>query len=255
MNVLLCQTEIHWEESAANHKDVQKLLSQQVVAPQSLIVLPEMFHCGFSMNVAGIAEEKEGASTIFLQSLARQYQSWVIGGITRQTRDGLGLNTAVAISPDGMVSAEYIKNHPFSLGGENAHFQAGHDVVVVEMGGFQVCPLICYDLRFPEIFRRGVDLGAEVFVVIANWPSRRVDHWTTLLRARAIENQAWVIGVNRAGSDPFHPYPGQSLVANPHGVVTAHLDHQPGILQSSIDTGMVHDWRMQFPALRDRKSS
>ncbi len=116
---------------------------------------------------------------------------------------------------------------PFRPGGESDHYAAGDDVVLFQWDRFTVCTLICYDLRFPEIFRRAVRRGANLFIVMANWPQTRISHWTALLKARAIENQAYVAGVNRIGKDPMHAYSGGSLIIDPRGEVLADAAHLP----------------------------
>jgi predicted amidohydrolase len=115
----------------------------------------------------------------------------------------------------------------------------------------KVAPFVCYDLRFPEVFRSAVRKGAQVMAVIANWPAKRVEHWVTLLKARAIENQAYVIGVNRVGTDPKLTYPGRSLIVDPHGNVLADGGDKEAVIRAEIDAGVVDAWRRDFPALRD----
>ena len=128
---------------------------------------------------------------------------------------------------------------------------AGTEIVCFEWGGFVVAPFVCYDLRFPEIFRAAAQRGANLFTVIALWPAKRQQHWLTLLQARAIENQAYVIGVNRVGSEPQFSYAGRSVVVDPHGVIIADAGEQERILTATLDAETVHTWRRDFPALRD----
>jgi predicted amidohydrolase len=123
--------------------------------------------------------------------------------------------------------------------------------VIFEWAGLKISPLICYDLRFPELARAAVKLGAEVLVYIAAWPVKRYHHWITLLQARAIENQACVIGVNRTGQDPQFSYNGRSLVVDPHGIIIADAGEREQALRAELDTQVIRDWRAQFPALRD----
>lgn len=140
---------------------------------------------------------------------------------------------------------------PFSLGGEDQYYEKGENVVFFEFGGFVISPLICYDLRFPEPFRIATKRGAELMTVIAQWPSRRTQHWIDLLKARAIENQAYIIGVNRCGSDPALEYDGRSIVVDPHGNIIADAGENEGIAEADLDQHIVKQWRMDFPALRD----
>ncbi len=183
--------------------------------------------------------------------MAAQYQSCVIGGAVTQTEGGRGMNQALAIAPDGTVLARYTKNYPFSLGGEGEAHVAGSGVSLFEWGGLRIAPLICYDLRFPELARDAIRAGAEVLIYIAAWPVKRIQHWITLLQARAIENLAYVIGVNRCGTDPEFTYTGRSLVVDPQGLVIADAAEQERVVSAQIDPAILHQWRAQFPALRD----
>lgn len=240
-----------WENKEANFIKARALLASSPPAPGSLIVLSEMFATGFSCQV-GVTAEAEGAETErFLQSLAAEYQSCVIGGVVTASGSGKARNQALAISPSGEVLTRYTKMRPFSLGGEAEVHERGSAPVVFEWGGFKIAPLICYDLRFPEPAREAVRLGAQVLIYIAAWPVKRVQHWITLLQARAIENQAYVIGVNRCGQEPQFSYNGRSLVVDPHGIIIADAGEREQVLHSSLDPQVMHDWRAMFPALRD----
>ena len=149
MQLVACQFDIAWEDREANVRKVTAMLQARPPAEGSLIVLPEMFAVGFSMNVANVAEEPNGPTTQFLMQVAREHRWWLIGGVPVRTKDGAAQNTAVVASPDGRVAARYAKLHPFALGGEREHYRAGEDVVSVTCGEFVVAPFVCYDLRFP----------------------------------------------------------------------------------------------------------
>ncbi len=230
---------------------MRKLLAGVEVAPPAMIVLPEMFATGFCMQAGDIAEAADGPTNRFLSDLALEHGSYVIGGVVGLGPDGRGRNQAAMFGPDGAELARYDKLHPFSFAGEDRYYSGGQDVAVVPCGPWQVAPLVCYDLRFPEIFRRATQLGATLLVVIANWPSARVAHWQQLLIARAIENQAFVVGVNRTGRDPKLVYPGSSLIVDPQGAILAQLDQQPGVLAGSLDLAALLEYRRSFPALAD----
>ncbi|MCX6848977.1 MAG: carbon-nitrogen family hydrolase [Verrucomicrobia bacterium] len=251
MNVHLVQINSVWEDRSANHARARQLIASASPQPGSLIILPETFSTGFSMNLSVTAEPKNGPTEQFLREMAAQYQSCVIGGVVTSTEDGRGMNQALAIAPNGTVLARYTKNHPFSLGGEDQAHIAGTEVSLFEWQGLRIAPLICYDLRFPELARTAVRAGAEVLVFIAAWPVKRIQHWITLLQARAIENLAYVIGVNRCGTDPEFTYTGRSLVVDPHGLIIADAAEQERVVSARIDPAILHDWRSQFPALRD----
>jgi omega-amidase len=167
-------------------------------------------------------------------------------------------NRATMTAPGGeygRLLCEYAKIHPFSFGREPESYQGGNSVELYDWvsgeESIRVCPAVCYDLRFPELFRIGAKRGAECFVIGANWPSARAAHWRALLIARAIENQAFVLGVNRAGQDPHLSYSGGSIAVSPMGEVIGELGAEAGVLSVEIDTGAAREWRAKFPALRD----
>ena len=250
-SVSAVQLDIAWEDKAANFSRVRALLAGAPPAPGSLIVLPEMFATGFSMNLPLTRQSDAREDEAFLAALAREYRAFVVGGVVSRSETAMGRNESVAFSPAGEMLARYTKIHPFSLGGEAQGHEAGRDVVTFECGGFIVAPFVCYDLRFPEIFRAAARQGANLFVVIALWPVKRQHHWLTLLQARAIENQAYVIGVNRVGNEPQFTYAGRSVVVDPHGIIIADAGEQERVLQTTIDHATVESWRRDFPALRD----
>ncbi|HEY7115149.1 MAG TPA: carbon-nitrogen family hydrolase [Tepidisphaeraceae bacterium] len=247
------QPDIAWEDKAATFERVRRLLAGSPPEPGSLVVLPEMFSTGFSMNVAGIHEGAERPAERFLQALAREYRAVVLGGAVNIGPDGRGRNQAVAFSPDGAEVVRYDKMYPFSLGKETDHYTAGTGVKLFEWQGFKVAPFVCYDLRFPEIFRHATAAGAELMIVIASWPFPRVQHWVTLLQARAIENQAYVIGVNRCGADPQHTYPGRSSMYGPRGEILIDAGDAPGVIRSDVSLEIIRGWRRDFPVLRDAR--
>ena len=253
MNTLLLQTDITWEDKASNHQRVDRLVREAKPAPDTLVVLPEMFATGFSMDVARIHDTETHETERFLASLARELGIAFVAGVVARDPGGRGRNQSLFIQPDGTTGARYTKMQPFSLGGETSEFVAGEGPLVFEWQGLKVAPFVCYDLRFPELFRAAVDLGAEAFIVIANWPVTRIQHWTTLLRARAIENQAYAVGVNRVGTDPRYQYNGRSLAVDPWGeTIVESADREQACL-ASLDPDRVRAWRRDFPALRDRR--
>ena len=254
MNVLALQLDIVWENKAANFQKVANLIRSAAPSANTLVVLPEMFATGFSMDVSAIHEEAPSETEQFLGQITRKHGIAIVAGVVTRGADGRGRNQSIAVLPSGEVISRYTKLQPFSLSGETTHYAAGHKIALFEWQGFKISPFVCYDLRFPEHFRHASAQGAELFTVIANWPITRVSHWITLLRARAIENQAYVIGVNRVGKDPQYQYPGQSLIVDPWGEVVAEAGEEEGIVQAALDHQKVIQWRRDFPALADRKS-
>jgi predicted amidohydrolase len=251
MKVACCQLDIVWENPPANQEKVRKLLEKKVLPAGSLLVLPEMFPSGFSMNVDSIVERSPFPSEAFLRSVAVEHGLFVMGGFAAAGSDNRARNHAVVISPEGDTLARYDKIHPFTLGGEAQHYAAGAEIVTFQWQSCVAAPFICYDLRFPEIFRAAALNGAQLFLVIANWPVKREMHWVTLLQARAIENQAYVVGVNRCGTDPKFVYSGRSMVVDPHGTILAQIGNEEGIISADVDVEALQCWRKDFPALQD----
>ena len=254
MQVIACQVDSAWEDKAATHERVRQLLAGATIRPGALIALPEMFATGFSMHVDTIAEADDGPTHRFLAELARQYQATALAGVVTRAADGRGRNDAIVYAPGGKPLARYCKLHPFSFAGETKHYEAGEKIALFDWHDFHVAPFVCYDLRFPEIFRRAVRAGAELMVVIANWPQPREDHWLALLKARAVENQAYVVGVNRCGSDPHVRYSGRSLILGPRGETLAAAGEGEQLLQAEIELAPLLEYRRQFPALADMRA-
>jgi predicted amidohydrolase len=250
MNIALVQLDIAWEAPTRNHARVHELLAHARPRRDSLVVLPELFACGFSMNVDRVGEDEPRATEMFLREIAREFGVFVVGGVAARTA-GRVRNEAVVANPSGDVIARYAKLHPFTPAGEKDAYAAGEDVVIFDWSGFKVAPFVCYDLRFPEIFRRAVRRGASLFTVIANWPSARVNHWITLLQARAIENQAYVVGVNRCGRDPKVEYPGRSLVVDPLGNIIADAGNGERVIAADVEIRQVSEFRSNLPFLDD----
>jgi predicted amidohydrolase len=254
MNFYGVQLDITWENPEANFKSVRKLLERTPPEKGALIALPEMFATGFSMNAAKIAEQMEGPTATFLSDIAKTFAVTVIGGVALSCDGSKPRNEALVFDASGQRIARYCKLHPFTLGGERDCYAPGEDVVTFPWNGFTVAPFVCYDLRFPEIFRRAVKRGATLMVVIANWPEARITHWLSLLQARAIENQCYVIGVNRCGMDPTLRYPGRSVVVDPTGVIVADAGNQERVFSTNLDPKLVETIRTKLPFLPDMRA-
>jgi omega-amidase len=253
MRIVAVQYDIVWEDNAANHELVAGLLASVAFGGDELIVLPEMFDTGFSLDLERTAEEEGGASHRFLAGLAKGRGGHVLAGLTVRRADGRVENQAVGFGPDGSVVARYAKIHPFTPGGETEVISAGDSVVTFGVGDFQVAPFVCYDLRFPEIYRIATGRGAHLLVTIANWPGVRASHWRSLLAARAIENQAFVLGVNRCGVDPNHGYAGESVLFDPLGDVVGRAEASECVLVREIEVKEVVAWRREFPVQDDSR--
>jgi len=215
--------------------------------PGTLLVLPETFATGFS-GAASVAENPDGPTDRFLRRLAAEHGIGVVAGLVRRGADGLSRNTAVLIDPSGREIGAYAKRRPFVPGGEP--WCPGKQPGVFPWNGHAIALHICFDLRFPELFRETLTSGPPILhVAIASWPVARVHHWTHLLRARAIENQAVVAGVNRIGDDPFNTHNGQSAVFGPDGETILDCGSEPGIRLVSVRPAEIQAWRQRLPFL------
>lgn len=253
MKVYLLQRPIQWEEPKTNFKQIEDTLDANPPERDSLLVLAEMFSTGFSFDLAKVGEPAHGSSSEFLRHLSMKFDIATVGSFPHQPDGGgKGLNRLLAYFPDGNLACYYDKIHPFSYGKEADHYQGGNRLPIIEFQGWKICPTVCYDLRFPELYRRAtIKGGAEVFLCIANWPTPRREHWNTLLRARAIENQAYMIAVNRVGKDPLNSYSGDSAVIDPKGNDALYCENRAGLEYTDLDRETLDKWRTRFPALAD----
>lgn len=252
MKVLALQPDIAWENPPANFTTVRRLLAAAAPAPGTLVALPEMFATGFSMNAAAIADPPGGPASQFLSATAKEFNITLLAGLATLGTDGQPRNQALVFSPQGHLIASYSKIKLFSPGGEPAHYTPGTVPVAFTLSDWTIAPLICYDLRFPELFRKAAALRRpELFVVVANWPEKRLHHWLRLLQARAIENQAFVLAVNRTGRDPHYSYAGRSLVVDPHGEILADAGAAEGWASADLDLAPLRQYRQGLPFLND----
>lgn len=261
MPTIACiQFDIAWEDKEANFRAVREKVAAAALPAGSLLVLPEMFATGFTMDAAKIVEPLRGPTHQFLASIAREHQLYVVGGVvqpgptgTWPALNGRPRNEALAFSPEGEQLARYAKMHPFTLGGEKDNYAAGDEIVQFQWQGLRVTPFICYDLRFPELFRRATKLGTDLFLVIASWPAPRTNHWIALLQARAIENQAYVLGNNRCGKDPKLSYDGRSMIFDFAGTALADGGTEPGAISATVNLTDLQAWRAKLPFLQDMR--
>lgn len=247
------QTDIAWEQPEENFRRVRPMVDRAAACGARLVVLPEMFATGFSMDAKTVAPH--GATVReFLARTAQDHGVWMLGGYAEPGEEAGGRprNACSLFRPDGEEILRYHKIHPFSLAGEHLHYAGGERLPTAEVEGVRVTPLICYDLRFPEPFRAAAD-GTDLFVVIANWPDPRIGAWSTLLRARAIENQAFVLGVNRFGDAQGLAHSGCSALLDPMGREVATVALQPAMLRAAVDPREVQSQRERFSFLADRR--
>jgi predicted amidohydrolase len=253
MQIVAVQLNMIWEDKAHNRARVRDLLAGANVPRGSMIVLPEMFETGFSMSVAATAQSEGRETEAFLRELAGDMDAAVMGGVVGPSIDGVASNEAVVFAPDGNLLVRYRKMQPFSLSGEDKKYRRGDETQIFEWQGVKIAPFICYDLRFPELFRRAIVQGAELLTVIACWPAVRSEHWVRLLQARAIENLALVVGVNRTGQEPNLSFDGRSAAFDHLGRPIFEANAQEQVVTVNMDVEAMRGWRQTFPALRDMR--
>lgn len=264
MRAHLVQLDIVWEDREANFDRALRLLDGVDIGRGDFVLLPEMFDSGFSLNTEATADD--GTTQAWLARLADDLDSVVMGGRTVGGCANGGCdkatNHATVFAPpsdggDPELICDYAKIHPFTYGREGERFVGGRHVETFrwQAGGesLVVCPTICYDLRFPELYRLGLEQGAEAFTCIANFPAARQSHWRTLAIARAIENQAFVLAVNRRGKDPHLAYAGGTIAVDTKGEVIGELGDEEAVLTVELDVADFREWRAEFPAWKDGK--
>lgn len=244
------QMDIAWEDPEANLRRAEAYVARAAGDGARLVALPEMFATGFSMKATEMARHAE-AVVAWTREAARRHGVWILAGFA-QPGEPRPLNALTLVSPAGEEALRYAKIHPFSLAREHEHFGAGTEVCTATVEGVRVSPFICYDLRFPEPFRAVAD-RTDLYVVIANWPEPRREAWRALLRARAIENQAWVLGVNRVGEGDRLVYVGDSALIDPLGRVHHEAGVAPALVRGAVDAGEVAAVRRRFSFLADRR--
>lgn len=246
MNVVILQTNIDWADAVSNRKRAECMMDDYKEA--DLFVLPEMFSTGFCMTPELVAEEQGGDTLLWMRRMALEHSCAVAGSVSVKEND-IYYNRFYFVCPDGTVYS-YDKRHLFTYSGENLKYTAGDKRVIVSYGGFRILLQICYDLRFPVWSRCRGDYDVAIYV--ANWPSSRREVWNVLLKARSLENQCYVIGVNRVGEDPSCVYDGGSVVLSPYGkVLGACADGKEEAVSVILERAPLDSFRKRFPVLND----
>ena len=254
MRVAAIQHDTIWEDREANFAHLRPMIASAAGAGARLIVLTEMFSTGFSNNIAAVTEPEGGPSSQFLVEMAQTYGVWVTGScpeLPPGRPDERPFNSHVIAGPDATVH-RYRKIHPFSYAGEDRFYAAGEQLVTIEIEGIRVSPFVCYDLRFADEFWQ-LAADTDLYIVPANWPQSRRLHWQSLLLARAIENQAYVIGCNRVGTANTLAYSGDSRIIDPLGELLATAAHTESILLADISADYVAEVRDRFRFMADRR--
>ena len=246
MKILMLQTDIAWDCPEENRTRAAAMVRD--AAPADLVVLPEMFTTGFKMRPEVCAEKEDGATLAWMRALAAERDAAVAGSVAVE-EGGRYYNRFYFVRPDGSY-ASYDKRHLFRMAGEHDRYMAGTERVIVEWRGFRILLQTCYDLRFPVFARNRNDY--DMIIYVANWPASRIYAWETLLRARAIENLCYVVGVNRVGVDPDTAYDGRSALVDPRGEAIAYAPlGQQAAISGVVDLSVLRRFRSEFPALDD----
>lgn len=252
MKISLCQMDIIWENKEVNRKQAEEYCKEASLQNADLLLFPEMSLTGFSMNIEKTKEDKEETITVF-KEIAIQYHIAVgIGWVKVHGKDKAE-NHYTIISKEGEILSDYTKIHPFRFAKETDYFVSGEGLSFCKLNDFTIATLICYDLRFPEIFQ-AASKTADLIIVPANWPERRREHFRCLLKARAIENQVYICGINCFGEKGGLYYTGDSCVINPLGDVLQELTDRAGLITVVLEND-VADYQKQFPMKMDRKTN
>ena len=244
----LIQTEPVWEDIRGNLALFDEKIND-ISEKTDLIILPEMFTTGFSMNASSLSQDINGSSIKWLQKNSRQINADIVGSIIFEN-NGLYFNRLLWAKPDGRLFA-YDKKHLFRFAGEEKVYSAGVVNITVELNGWKIRPFICYDLRFPA-WTRNINNQYDIAIFIANWPEKRSMHWKSLLQARAIENQCYVIGVNRVGLDGNGLfYSGDSSIIDPLGKIIFHRNDEECTFTTALSFNILEEYRKTFPAWMD----
>ena len=247
MNITLVQSQLYWEDIEKNLSNFEQKL--ETVEQTDLIILPEMFSTGFSMNAAAVAETMEGSALNWMRKTAAKKHAAITGSLIIKEDDKF-YNRLFFMRPDGSFD-QYDKKHLFSMAREEETYTAGTAKIIIEYLGWKICPLICYDLRFP-IWNRNLE-DYDLAIYVANWPDRRSYHWRSLLTARAIENQCYVAAINRVGTDGKDLYySGHSSLIDPAGEILYQKADAEDIQQFDISLEHLKEVRTKLPFLKDR---
>ena len=249
MRLSIIQSPLIWEKPEANRTAFTNILSN-LAGQTDLVVLPEMFTTGFSMNAAVVAETMDGPTVKWMQAQAKQLDAALTGSFICREGDSFR-NRLLFVRPDGNIDL-YDKRHLFTLAREDETFTSGRDRLIVEWKGWRICPLICYDLRFPAWSRQPKQQPYDLLIYVANWPAPRSHHWRTLLAARAIENQCYVAGVNIVGTDGMGlEYLGDTGIYDYSGRSVCQIRGQAGHFTAQCDKAPMLEFRSRLAFLAD----
>ncbi len=249
LSITLIQSNLFWEDKRGNLNQFANRISG-ITEPTDIIVLPEMFSTGFTMNAEKLCEPMNGITVTWMKEVAQFKQAAVCGSLI--IRDGDSINNRfVWVEPNGKISY-YDKAHLFRMGEENKHYNAGTNRIVIEYKGWRIAPFVCYDLRFPVWLKRTPNFDYDLLIIVASWPEKRIHHWQVLAQARAIENQSYVAALNRVGEDGNQiAYNGQSALYNPQGKLLNTITHEEFESTFTMQLPELKTYRKAFPIWLD----
>lgn len=250
MKISLVQYNPEWENPVNNIAKIEKMILD--LPETDLLIFPELSLTGFTMKSQDYGEEADGISMKYFISLAQRLKKDIFAGVI-ENDNGSYFNNLIHFDRNGLIAARYRKIHPFSYADEDRFYSPGDELVVTKINKIRFGLTVCYDLRFPELYRKYTKEGVDMLINIANWPSKRILHWQSLLRARAIENLSFMIGVNRTGTDPYNEYNGCSGVYSPLGDEIVSVVDDEKIITVDINTDEVAETRARLPFLNDIK--
>lgn len=255
MKIACIQMDIAFGEPAINFENAEAYLKEAAANGAETIVLPEMWNTGYALTELEELADGTGRTLAFLQGFAKEHGVNIVGGsVSTKKQDGF-YNTMYVVDKTGKLLSEYDKAHLFGLMDEHIHLEEGRGLGTFELEDITCGGVICYDIRFPEWIRTQALNGAKVIFVPAEWPEARIDHWKVLLQARAIENQCFIVAVNRVGSDPKNEFGGHSMVIAPWGEIRLDMAKQEGIGYVDVDLTEVESVRERIPVFADRREN
>ena len=250
MIIGIAQIDIAWEDSKENMKKIERFIKEASENKAELMLFPEMALTGFTVDIDKLFLPEEKIINWLKKAAINNRINIGLGFAAKA--DKKGMNKYVIVSKEGEVLVKYTKIHPFSYGGENDKYYSGNEICVCKINQFKVSPFICYDLRFPEIFQIA-SKEANIITVAASWPKAREEHWITLLKARAIENQCYVIGINRVGSGGGLQYNGASIFVSPNGEILNDISSEETLILKDIELNKIKEVKDKFDIKKDRR--
>lgn len=254
MKIAVVQMNVVFADPERNFSEVKKFVEEGAKAGADVLVFPEMWNAGYALKeLDRLADENGEQTKEWLSRLSLKYRVNIVGGSVATKKDGKFYNTMFVVDRNGEIVAEYDKAHLFKLMDEHVYMSAGEQANVFTLDGVTCGGIICYDLRFPEWIRTHVLKGADIMFIPAQWPKKRIDHWQLLLQARAIENQCYIVAVNRVGDDPNNEFNGHSMVIAPWGELLLSNETSEGIYYANLDLQEVKRVRETIPVFQDRR--